>query len=874
MYNYENINMVTQPENFRTNLFRHQLASIYNMEKLEREQVVTIDENTKMKTNIGILADLTGYGKCLKFDTPVVLYNGKIEKVQNIKVGDMLMGDDSTPREVLTLARGRENMYTIKQNKGGDDYTVNESHILSLKMSCCKYMTDNKTKQQFQVYCFDNQIVKFTVKLFNYSEADKKEIRKHARNFSNSTEIDSRVDISVKNYLRLPTWIRRNLMGYRVSVEFPEQSVDMDPYMLGLWLGEHTSTLKWKKTIVDTLRKYNLVDNKHIPHIYLTNSRSVRLSLLAGIVGSIGHYSKGMYEISQTSQKLTNGIVYLARSLGLCAQISKVTKPRVYNRITIISSYILSDTRYQMCTNIQIIPQGEGDYYGFTINGNHRFLLGDFTVTHNTSSIIGLIIRDKFQWDVDTSYDELCISTQAEDHIKNYTTYQHDKLPTTLILAPSTIISQWKQELSKSDLVYTSVIEKNDVDSTNPVDYDVVLVTPYMYNLLIMSNSGLAWKRFIYDEPGHIRVQSMKPVVSGFKWLVTATPEAILPLHKMSRNSFMYKIIGGKKPYCHETTFRPITIKNDLEFVTNSFKMPPTHHHYHKCFQPVANSVRGFVKDIVNTMIEAGDIEGAIISLGGNKTDNIISLVKQRKQEEIEFIEAEIKISEIRKNNKRILEWGKKKTSVEQQIKELDKRFSDRLKKSCAICMEKMESPVLEPNCQNLFCGECLLTWLQKKMNCPLCRSHVDTTKLTYVETETEKKIKSCFSPSREKTKEETIIDILQNKDGKFIIFSNFDNTFNIIQKILQENSIKYAQIKGTLKSIDENLKKYKEGELQVIFLNSKYNGSGLNLQETTDIIIYHEMPDATMTQILGRAQRIGRVSDLHVHYLQVSGNM
>jgi replicative DNA helicase len=42
------------------------------------------------------------------------------------------MGDDSTPRHVLSLARGREAMYWVRQNKAVD-YRVNESHILSLK---------------------------------------------------------------------------------------------------------------------------------------------------------------------------------------------------------------------------------------------------------------------------------------------------------------------------------------------------------------------------------------------------------------------------------------------------------------------------------------------------------------------------------------------------------------------------------------------------------------------------------------------------------------------------------------------------------------------------------------------------------------------
>ena len=35
--------------------------------------------------------------------------------------------------------------------------------------------------------------------------------------------------------------------------------------------------------------------------------------------------------------------------------------------------------------DFDIIPQGEGQYFGFTVDGNHRLLLADFTVTHNSS---------------------------------------------------------------------------------------------------------------------------------------------------------------------------------------------------------------------------------------------------------------------------------------------------------------------------------------------------------------------------------------------------------------------------------------------------------------------------------------------------------
>ncbi len=65
-------------------------------------------------------------------------------------------------------------------------------------------------------------------------------------------------------------------------------------------------------------------------------------------------------------------------------------------------------------------------------------------------------------------------------------------------------------------------------------------------------------------------------------------------------------------------------------------------------------------------------------------------------------------------------------------------------------------------------------------------------------------------------------------------------------------------------------IKEFKSGKTRVIFLNSRNNGAGINLQECTDIILYHQMETSTTTQILGRANRIGRTDELNVHHLQI----
>ena len=87
----------------------------------------------------GILEVPCGKGKCLGKDTPILMYDGSIKLVQDIVVGDLLMGDDedsskySNKRTVLSLARGNEMMYKIEDIESTQFYIVNKSHILSLK---------------------------------------------------------------------------------------------------------------------------------------------------------------------------------------------------------------------------------------------------------------------------------------------------------------------------------------------------------------------------------------------------------------------------------------------------------------------------------------------------------------------------------------------------------------------------------------------------------------------------------------------------------------------------------------------------------------------------------------------------------------------
>jgi superfamily II DNA or RNA helicase len=393
--------------------------------ELRPKQKPVVEKYMKhIKTNhSGLLALHTGFGKCLAKGTSVILSNGKIKKVENIKVGDKLMGDDSTPRTVLSLARGREMMYDIIPTKG-EKYTVNESHILSLR---CGYSNGNK----------------------NYIK-------------------DKIIDIEVRDFLKLPKTIKNHLLkGYRVPINFPEKKVDLDPYVLGYWLGDGTcrdpvittidepvieyfkmycdelglylhqgrgrnnisyrmsfgkknrkgfSGSKGKNPVLNMLKKHNLIMNKHIPHIYKYNSKSVRLELLAGIIDSDGYYNKGCYDIIQKNETLLDDIIYVARSLGFAAYKKECKKSCMYNgekktgiyyRTSIHGEGIeyipvklerkKANKRKQiknvLNTGIKVVKREVDEYFGFEIDGNRRFVLGDFTVTHNTCLALNIISR-------------------------------------------------------------------------------------------------------------------------------------------------------------------------------------------------------------------------------------------------------------------------------------------------------------------------------------------------------------------------------------------------------------------------------------------------------------------------------------------------
>lgn len=293
----------------------------------------------------GILEVPCGKGKCLGKDTPILMYDGSIKKVQDVVVRDVIMGDDSTPRNVLSITHGREPMFKIIE-KGGSGYVVNQSHILSLK--CVNGIDRDRQKGAI-------------------------------------------VDMSIMDYLNLPKYYHERggpLHGYRVPVVFNETPIELPPYVVGFAVGSHSA---------------DLIHNPHIPHHYKCNARENQAELLAGIIDSNGQSRSNHYEIIESSERCAADIAYVSRCLGIHTTVQRKEKshqpprfivklfPSIELPTKIAKPLSKSRRRRGLSYKIKVEKMEEDDYYGFEIDGNRRFVLGDFTVTHNTVMSLKII---------------------------------------------------------------------------------------------------------------------------------------------------------------------------------------------------------------------------------------------------------------------------------------------------------------------------------------------------------------------------------------------------------------------------------------------------------------------------------------------------
>jgi superfamily II DNA or RNA helicase len=185
----------------------------------------------------------------------------------------------------------------------------------------------------------------------------------------------------------------------------------------------------------------------------------------------------------------------------------------------------------------------------------------------------------------------------------------------------------------------------------------------------------------------------------------------------------------------------------------------------------------------------------------------------------------------------------------------------------CPICMDDFEAPAVVNCCHSMFCFECVLATSGVASKCPECGEKLNKSDIKILD----KDKKDAIQKKKRKLKEkmDTLLELLQErKDKKILLFANYNETFNKIKIVLTKHGITHSLLTGQASHVAKTLKEFSDGKINVLMLNARFFGAGMNLQMATDIIMYHRFDKDLEEQVIGRAQRLGRKHRLNIFYL------
>ena len=492
----------------------------------------------------------------------------------------------------------------------------------------------------------------------------------------------------------------------------------------------------------------------------------------------------------------------------------------------------------------------------------------------------------------------------------------------SLLILPHNILNQWASYVEE----HTRGLRVYVVKKTKDCDYDragfysdifsanLVIVSSTMLRKFIAAVSlydpgfrGIVWNRLFVDEADSIICTLPAAEVSArFTWFITASWTNMLfpaglqsysitglapglqdvlghtsvPGLTTSASCFIRSTVSSSM----DPSFTSLVLRNSDIWINASLEQPAFQHETIMCRTPPNLALlREFISPAAMEALHAGDTAGAILALGlkPSSKDTLVDrvtaglradLVQAEKilafKRDIEYSTAAVKAAAIEKAEQKV-------ARLQEQLASLEARIASSVSQTCPICYDVPSTLTLTPCCRQAFCLACLCECIAAKPACPLCRVTIESvSKLIVVDSGpssgSELKEMDVEGGAQLPTKATALLKLLSESspDQRFLVFSAHEASFRGLKELLSIHGIQCELLFGSGARIDRLRERFASGDLRVLCMNARHVGAGLNLEATTDVVLYHRMNTELEKQVIGRAVRFERKRDLRVVHL------
>lgn len=608
-------------------------------------------------------------------------------------------------------------------------------------------------------------------------------------------------------------------------------------------------------------------------------------------------------------------ITKLDDSNGVSPQPAGITIDMKPHQLTILKAAINLET-----TDIEIIGNGNKKHIMKTKFG----VLCDNVGAGKSLQMLAIIANSKScKKEIDYHYslhDLVSINTFQDD------IQEPNNLDINILVVPHTIIKQWSKYIEDyTTLSYIQINGKkhlddfikkvNDNGKSALNDKDIILVSSTKYRDFVdywvwdscLENYTIA--RMIFDEADIIKISRVKNIKTAFTWYITSSYKALQypnGIRKYANSQGQYSsrynlqegFINGiwisgvnsslikdifkrlSSSLFKDIIYSTIFLKNKSSYVKSSFNLTNPILNRIICKNTlILNVLNQIVNPTIMNMINAGNIQGAMENMNCYKVEdrNLIQTVTNELNIELE----NKKIEHTMKSQMTYSTANAKKHSlekIEKDIRDIENKIKilvDRINEHnvCSICFDDVDNKTILKCCHSAYCFQCISTWLSSRKKCPHCRSDINSNSILLVCDKVDESKKKDELDTKLNKLKQIILErrkIMKDK-FKFLVFTEHENLFDELKPFLVSNNFKFALTRGSGSSVNKQIQKFKnypesgEERNDCLLLNAQFCGNGLNLENATDVFIYHSMSKEMTNQVIGRAQRPGRTTQLNV---------